>query len=209
MKAENITYAQIKALYKSKGYKFFDEKPFDLNLFGIRAESRESDRFDDLIGVAYLERAEVKGGVALAPRLELYPATTDPGRDWLENPMNAAGAFILKEGYYPKAFRLSPPRFFHGTTCLLQNAPMKGYRDNDRDTELDTTGVWAEGFYGIFMHEHLQNVTVAERVGKSSAGCQVPQKRMDMAHICRLVEKQAAEGLGSVVSYALFREEDL
>ena len=47
------TLQQIKAAYSSKGYEYFEStKPYNLNLWGIRKQYGEIDKFEDLLGIS-------------------------------------------------------------------------------------------------------------------------------------------------------------
>ena len=72
-----------------KGYKIY-EKPFQLNIVGVRANTTVPDKFDDIIYVFYKDDKGKWLGKA-------YPATTDTGTYWLKNPMNSKGSALLKE----------------------------------------------------------------------------------------------------------------
>ena len=75
------------------GVSFRSETPYDLNLFGIRSNNVESNTFDDLLGCIYRDEQ-------LAFQLEVWPATTDPGLYWLQNPSRVEGTAILVPGQY-------------------------------------------------------------------------------------------------------------
>ena len=61
------------------------------NLIGIRS-SIGSNTFDDAIAAVWRKENTWHQIV--------WPATTDPGRHWLENPMDEKGAAVLVEGQY-------------------------------------------------------------------------------------------------------------
>ena len=66
----NLTYAQVKKLYKKKKYKFCIGT-YNLNIFGIRDTCFADDTFNDYIGVAYEDDLCEK-------KVDIYPATCDP-----------------------------------------------------------------------------------------------------------------------------------
>lgn len=86
----NITYEQLVDTLRTLGYPVW-VKPYDLNAFGIRNPSRVPNKFDDTIGIAYTDCDNRK-------RILLCPATTDPGLDYLLNPMSNKGTAIMCEG---------------------------------------------------------------------------------------------------------------
>jgi hypothetical protein len=79
---ELLTFTNIKSVIEAKGYKFFDtpDKKLNLNLVGVRRDNEGSNTFDDYMLVLYREEE-------LAVKNQ-YVITTDPGKHWLENPIN-------------------------------------------------------------------------------------------------------------------------
>ena len=74
----DLTYPQVKRLYKKKMYKFC-EGTYNLNIFGIRDTCFADDTFNDYIGVAYEDDLCQK-------KVDLYP-----GIRLLCNPLNKNG----------------------------------------------------------------------------------------------------------------------
>tara|TARA_B100001093_G_scaffold178885_1_gene171470 strand:+ start:11168 stop:11740 length:573 start_codon:yes stop_codon:yes gene_type:complete len=170
---------------ESLGYAVFDSGPYDLNLFGIRSPNRTADSFDDLIGCAYRETADGPW------RIDYWPATTDPGADYLKDPMNSAGTAILATGQYRSAYMIGKHRGQY--EALVQCAPVKVWRDDDRDNVLDFEGDPVEGIYGINIHASAQNKrgdARSTRVGKWSAGCQVHATQGGFDAMMALAHKQ-------------------
>lgn len=199
-----IGYQDIKKIYEDKGYKF-DTNNLAVNIFGIRM-SINTNKFDDVIGVAY-----VKDGKEM---LLVWPATTDPGSYWLQHPMNPAGTFILAAGQYVNcfAFGLHQGRY----EAIVQTRPVKGYRDNNRNFsigkmvgrklkyESDHTET---GTFGINLHM-TSPYTKSEMVNKWSAGCQVlklVEHFKQLLTVCRRHESH----YGNKFTYTLFEKIDL
>tara|TARA_A100001515_G_C4499241_1_gene186070 strand:- start:100 stop:264 length:165 start_codon:yes stop_codon:yes gene_type:complete len=44
---------QILKAYKKNKYKYFLNKKFDCNLFGVRSSSRKAGKFDDIVGIFF------------------------------------------------------------------------------------------------------------------------------------------------------------
>jgi hypothetical protein len=86
---------KIEAAVKAKGYKWFDEGDYNLNIVGVR-NSEPGDaitnKFDDYITISY----KVDGKW----QFEIFEATTDPGLHWAENLLNKDGVAILVPGQY-------------------------------------------------------------------------------------------------------------
>ena len=48
-----LTLDAVRATFRKKGYAFFDQGDYNLNVFGVRRENMLSDRFDDYLGAVY------------------------------------------------------------------------------------------------------------------------------------------------------------
>ena len=93
MKTININ--QILNAYNKHNYPIFrstQEKPFNLNIGGIRSNDQDTSRYNDLIYVFYNE-----GNNWI---LKTYLGTTDPGLYYLLNLLNPKGAAYLVPGFY-------------------------------------------------------------------------------------------------------------
>lgn len=194
-----LTYQAIKAAFQRKGYRFYT-KAFDLNIFGIRSTENKLNSFDDWLGVAYVDESGVE-------RLFLCPATTQPGTDFLLNPMNPKGAAIVKPGQYPC---LWIPGIHSGYEALVQSGAVTVYRDTDQDEiPEEVVGTEESGIYGIDLHRRKAPDEPNPPVGKSSAGCQVTEFHGDFDTIMGLVGKQIAAGHGNRFTYTLFLEAEV
>lgn len=192
-----ISTAQVQEVFRKKGYDFFAKGAFNLNIFGIRAENKIANEFDDLICVYY--RSNAGGNIELR-----YPATTDPGTYWLLNPMSPGGSAILVEGQYKSAYQLGK---HYGHEALVQIAPVSCYRDNNKDNVLDQVrSTITTGLYGINIHSAWW-VEEADVVGNASAGCQVFKKKSHHASVIDIC-KQAAKIYGNKFTYTLFNQTD-
>ena len=159
----------IKKTLKSKGYKWFEGKNYDVNIVGIRnskTNEKVTNKFDDLMTISYKDECG-----------EWYywefECTTDPGKHWVENIMNSSGVAILKEGQYRGSHEIRKHQGKYNALC--QKGPLKVYRDKDKDAEYDLLEENVrEGIYGINIHKAGENST---QIDKWSAGCQVFAKR--------------------------------
>jgi len=186
------------ARMKELGMVVFEDGAYNLNLFGIRSKGRNAGKFDDLLGCAYKES---DGGEW---RLAYWPATTDPGVYWLENPMKVAGcAALVADKQYRGAYKLGKHRGQY--RALVQSGPVEIYRDDDRDKVLDyDPSTIIEGRFGINIHKAGRESTV---VGKWSAGCQVHATESGFNDMMSLVDKQFdAHPTWSKVSYVLLNQ---
>src|SRR3990167_2543915 len=206
-------FTDLKEIFRKKGYPFYAVKGFyNLCIVGVRSSESVSNKFDDFIGVAY------QNGNMVA-QMEWYPATTDPGKHFLQNPLNKYGTLIMVPGYHERAYQ----KGLHGREgknpypALEQVAPMKYVRDNNKDMILDfslyrdpeklkdnlITGIFKSNIHRASQFKILQLV---ENI---SAGCQVIQKLSDFNKLMALVDKQILHGHGDVFSYTLLEETDL
>lgn len=195
-----IDWFQIKKLFANHNYRFF-ERPHSLNIFGIRNENKEADKFDDIIGLAWTQK-DAEGDLQKCARV--FWGTLDSGAYYLQNPMDPGGAAGIVEGQYLKVWQLGK---FLGQPALIQVTSFKVYRDANRDTILDYNPKRAtSGLYGIFLHEHYQNQKIAQHVQRSSAGCVVPQDRDDHKYLIDKCLRQINAGLGNTFSFSIFTQ---
>ena len=82
---------------KTLGYKTFDKEPYRMWLIGIRDHNRTDNKFNDVMGIVYIDDAGKWN-------LHQFAATTDPGWKTLQKP-------------YPDAMKKG------GTACLLYTSP--------------------------------------------------------------------------------------
>lgn len=166
------------------GYATFqDRHPYDLNLFGIRNRNPRAGRFDDLLGCVFRD-------AHLNWNCEVWPATTDPGLYYLENPTRVQGTAILVPGQYRGVYRLDMHSGKYLALCQ-RNGPVTVARDRNRDGQLDWDSPTESGMFGINIHRSsLTGNTLA--VGKWSAGCQVFQRLQDFQRLLSLAGYQLA-----------------
>ena len=178
---------------ESVGHAVFTEGQFNLNIIGIRSRRPVPDSFDDLICVVYKD--EYDNWVTKS-----FPATTDPGLYYMNNPMNVTGTAIMMPGQYRGSYKIG----MHYTyEALVQHGgTVRIWRDSNKDDVLDY-GVedQAEGYFGINIHRAHENAS-SETVGRWSAGCQVFQKAEDFSEFMNLCYK-ASEIWGNGFTYTL------
>ena len=199
----DLSYAQIKKLYKKKKYKFCTGT-YNLNIFGIRDTCFADDTFNDYIGVAYEDDLCQK-------KVDLYPGTTDPGIHWLRNPLNKNGTIIMLEGQYRGCYKIG----IHGRTgnfpyeALEQCGAMAYVRDNNKDNVLDIDP--SKKITGIFktnLHR-CSKWKIVRYIGLYSAGCQVIQDPKHFDALMDTAKRQVSLGWGDKYSYTLFNINDL
>lgn len=177
-----------------KNYVFYERGNYNLNLIGVRRSVNNLDNFDDALMVIY----KVKGEWII----DCFPITTDSGKYYLKNPLTDKGTAILCEGQYRGAYRIGIHNNSH--RALIQSLPVKVYRDNNRDDQLDFKNPeW--GMFGINIHRSSR--WGSEKVGKYSAGCQVFFNYFDWVKFDKLFVK-ASKIYGDTFSYTLINEGD-
>lgn len=195
----NLNYFNLKDKILSKNYAFFDDKAFNVNLFGIRSASVKVDEFNDKMGVAYRDAFN-------NPIVLLFAATTKPGLYYLKNKLgDDQGTAILIPGQYRSCWQLGHHGGYEALT-QINNGVFKVWRDKDSDGDLDTTGTIYNDVTGLNGHT-TSFIRDVERVGQYSAGCQVIQNDLDFTVFLSLV-KISAQEYGSTFSYTLLEEHD-
>lgn len=183
---------KMKAILRHKGYQIFD-RPYELNIVGLRSKSTIPNRFDDEIHVFYKVST-------LNWHYHVFKATTDPGTFWLRQPMQPQGTAILAEGQYIDTYQLDLHRGKY--LALVQKKMVTVIRDYNRDAILDfKNGTKTTGYYGINIHRANQTGTT-KSVDKNSAGCQVFENASDFALFIKLCQKHKSL-YGNHFSYSL------
>ncbi len=191
-------FIQLLHAMRLKGHKIFekDDKPYNLNLIGIRADNPVPNSFDDRLFVLWKHNGTWKRKV--------YAITTDPGTYWLKNPMNVNGTAILKEGQYLGLWALGK---HSGYDALVQVNPCTVIRDRNRDNRLDYDGHEETGLFGINLHR-ANPCGKSKQVDKWSAGCQVFADGREFQSFMRIA-KESARIWGNSFTYTLLNERDL
>ena len=197
------TLKQIESTLKEKGYKWFENGDYNLNIVGVRNSSTKgkvTNKFDDCITLSYKVDGEWQ--------FHCYECTTDPGTHWVEHPMLEIGVAILKPGQYRSSHKLR----LHGGKYLAlgQQKPVKVYRDNNRDNKYDLLEENVhEGIYGINIHRATSRAGgKSTRVDRWSAGCQVIADNDDwheFLDICQIAREQ----WGNSFTYTLIDSSDI
>lgn len=175
------TIEQIKSSVVRKGYQFFENGNFNLNIIGVRSVENKSNEFDDLLIVAYKDA----GGKW---QVKEYSFTTDPGKTYLNNPLDKNGTLVMAPGQYKGAYMIG----IHGRSkpasrryeALEQCRPMKYIRDNDKDSRsnyslFNDPQRIISGIFKTNIHRSdrswLSTLKKFFNIGANGAGCQVFQ----------------------------------
>lgn len=193
----SFTREQVESAVKAKGYKYFENGDYNVNVIGIRNSApgnKVTNLFDDWLTLSYKEN-----GVW---QFYIWNATTDPGKAPMVAGNTIGGIARVVPGQYPGSHMV---RLHQGKyEALGQKANIKVYRDNNRDTEYDTDTI-TEGVYGINIHKAGQDSTWVERW---SEGCQVFKRVKDFDVFMKICKK-AAKIHGNSFTYTLIESKDI
>ena len=199
---DKIANTDIEQVMIRKGYRFF-KGVYNLNIIGVRSKEsvKQSNRFDDILIVAF---GLATSGYNSSTKF-IFQITTDPGIKSLKVPMNAKGTAILVPGQYRGSHKIGLHQGKY--EALVQCAPVKVYRDANRDDILDVDKRTIDtGMFGINIHKAgLASVIV----DGWSAGCQVLAKTDEYEIFMDLCRKQKLAGYGDKFTYTLLEEKDL
>lgn len=194
-----VLIGYIESVFKTKGYDFFVDGFYNLNIFGVRSPKKKEDlnKFDDFLFVVYQDEHGHWN-------IRQYPCTTTPGASVLMDPINSQGTAILIPGQYKSAYSVDMHKSSYPALCQ-RRAEVSVWRYlHDRDLgQLDTEQVYT-GYFGINIHKAGIDST---QVDGWSAGCQVISNEMDWHSFWRIVSKGAAIW-GPTFTYTLFNASD-
>lgn len=196
-KCENFDF---KELFNKKGYAYFTQGMYNLNLIGIRASGNQiTNTFNDILVVDYKDE--------FGFQRKIYNITTDPGYYYMMHNCNINGCAIVKEGQYRKLWTIGMHQGKY--KALVQYSPVTVYRDKDKDEFYDfTPNTEEKGIFGINLHRANQNIE-SQLIDKWSAGCQVFASPVKFNEFLKLCEAQINNGMGKYFTYTLINEEDM
>jgi hypothetical protein len=197
--ANKYSVDYVKQVLESKGYAFFTNGVYNLNIIGIRNPNLVANSFDDTMIVIYKV-----GGEWIT---KVYPITTDAGTYWLKNPMSNKGTAILVPNQYRGVYSIDLHNNKYNALCQ-RNGKVEVYRDNDKDLILDMDSAKIEkGMFGINIHRS-NPFSESLKVDKFSAGCQVFKRVKDFNEFMEICQKSKALW-GNSFTYTLIKESDL
>ena len=199
--AAKVLADQYKKVLEDKGFAFFENGDYNLNIIGVRNDSGDASKFDDFINVLY----KVDGDWVC----DTYPITTEPGVSILRRPLKAVahkGTAILVPNQYRGTYKIDWHGNQHkGHMALCQRGgQVSVWRDNNRDSTPDTHGPEDKGWYGINIHKH-RGSDARVNTGGVSAGCQVFQSSKDFAEFMETCD-DARDKWGNSFTYTLLEE---
>lgn len=189
----------IEKAVKSKGYLWFENGDFNLNIVGIRNSqpgALVTNIFDDLITLSYKEN-----GVW---QYKQFAITTDPGTKAVKNYSNPKGVARLIPNQYRGMHKI---RLHKGQyEALGQEKPCSVWRDKNKNLTFDEVIV-DTGIFGINIHRSNPK-TQSEYVENWSEGCQVFKKVLDF-NLFMSICKKSAEIYGNSFTYTLIESKDI
>lgn len=224
-----VTPNTLDVLAKKLGYRVFTNasKPFNVNIWGVRANDQKSGKFDDYILVFWMTD---KGWDSIRVK-----ATVDPSDHYLLNPIHKLGTAIIKTGQHTDIWRLGKHKGNYD--ALIQRQPITLIRDFDKDDSIDydpdlkyftkvikandaggKTIVFKDaynkviriedtGFFGINFHR-ASKWKIVKTIGLYSAGCVVVQDPKQYGELIN-VFKHAADNWGNSFTFTLVTENQL
>jgi hypothetical protein len=192
-----FTREQIEKAVKAKGYKYFENGDYNMNVIGIRNSGtgkKVTDLFDDWLTLSF----KIDG----VWQFYIWNATTDPGKAPMLKGNNGTGTARVVPGQYPGSHMI---RLHQGKyEALGQKANIKVYRDANKDEVYDESKI-TEGIYGINIHKAGQDSNL---ISTWSEGCQVFKRVKDFDVFMKLC-KQAAKLHGNSFTYTLIESKDI
>lgn len=186
--------------YNQFGFDLFtrDDKPFNLNLYGIRTDSNEVDTMNDWLGVMWVYQGNFTNLV--------FKGTTDPGLFYLgkDKMGNSEGTFMLL-GQHQHFGLFKKGKHKGQYVALVQNSVALGLRDFNRNGKLDPVGGEIKEGHGINWHR-ARSIGRTEKVGPYSAGCQVNETESEHQLLMKIIDLALREGWKNSFSYTLFEE---
>ncbi len=189
------TIRQIKKVFSSKHYQFFEAKPYQLNIIGIRSASTLTDIFNETLVVIFEDELGETTAV-------YFPCTTKAGLHYLKNPLHPDGCAITAEGQYIDAFIKRKHRDEYDALC--QDRDIDFHRDANKNDKHELIGEKLRGNVGLNIHREAIN-SIVEKIGKYSAGCCVIQSGFE--YFMFLVD-MGIRYHGNRFSYTLINEKD-
>jgi len=197
----NIT--QVYEAYKKKQYPCVF-KPWYVNIFGIRSyydgnwNDNKIDLFNDTLGVIFDDGEKNHSFI-------LFKGTTDPGKYYLNSPLNMYGTALLKPGQYVDTYKID---IYKGYEAICQRIqPVTVYRVPNRYSGSSFLSSYPRedtGMFGIHIHKGRDE---AEKINDASAGCQIFHDQEDFDIFMSLCKKHR-DVYGNKFTYTLFTKED-
>lgn len=199
--SRKVMDADIPSIIRHKGYAFFTNGLYNLNIIGIRKDNNKkiTNLYDDILLVMY---KTTRGW-----QKKLYNITTEPGEYYMRKKLlNQKGTAILVPGQYRSAWEIGKHNGKY--KALVQCKAVKVYRDGNKDMIYDMyPETINKGLFGINIHRSNESYT-RKTIDMYSAGCQVFSNPDDFQSFLALCDEQAKR-YGNKFTYTLIDEKDL
>lgn len=199
--SRKVMDADIPSIIRHKGYAFFTNGLYNLNIIGVRKDNNKkiTNLYDDILLVMY---KTTRGW-----QKKLYNITTEPGEYYMRKKLlNQKGTAILVPGQYRSTWEIGKHNGKY--KALVQCKPVKVYRDGNKDMIYDMyPETINEGLFGINIHRSNEAYT-RKTIDMYSAGCQVFNNPDDFQSFLTLCDEQAKR-YGNKFTYTLIDEKDL
>lgn len=168
-----------------------------IRMLGPNGARTVTDRFDDLV-CTMLPNPILEGGWIVT----MFHATVDPGRKYTVSPLNPAGVAIWAPGFIENSHKFGLHRGRY--TALVQNKPVKFFRDNTHDDELALIGAVESGWIGLNVHAAANDPNRAldrqvTRIGPWSAGCWVLSNSEDYLRFISILKGSGQEEFSTLL----------
>lgn len=182
-----LTLEQIKDMFKKKGYKFFENGDYNMNVFSIRTSNKITNKFDDYFYCVY------KQGID-GWQIKKWKCTNKPGYKYTKELLSNKGVAILKEGQWKYKLGLHKGKegFVQAEAVIVWRDANKDYIINKIKTE--------SGWFGINIHRAGKD---SINVDGYSAGCTVFKKEKDFLEFLNLM-KISFKIYGNTFTYTVF-----
>lgn len=194
--------ANLAKIMREKGYEFFTNGSYNLNIIGIRSDQQNkvTNLYDDLLVVIYKTPNETW-------TKQIYKITTEPGTYYMNNPLVSKGTSIMVPGQYRGCYSVGKHRGKYD--ALVQKKAIKVYRDNNKDKTYNLKPETIDtGVFGINIHRSNE-FSETVYINKYSAGCQVFANPNEFESFMRLCKLQNQYFSGNSFTYTLLNESDL
>jgi hypothetical protein len=195
-----LTREIIEKAVKGKGYLWFENGDYNLNIIGVRnmkVGKKATNVFDDRIVLAY----KIQG----VWQFHSFKATTEAGSTYLKNPMNKNGTAILVPNQYRGVYKIGLHQGQY--EALRQSGELRIYRDNNKDDVYDYVNEASSFNDGINIHRANPNGE-SIYINNWSAGCQVIANSKDWNTFISICKKSATLW-GNKFTYTLITTDDI
>jgi hypothetical protein len=193
-----FTREQIEAAVEAKGYKYFENGDYNVNIIGIRNNlpgKKVTNVFDDWLSISF----KVNG----VWQFYVWNATTDPGKAPMLLGNKGTGTARVVPGQYSGSHFIRKHQGKYDALC--QKGHIRLYRDANKDLVYDETKITDSYNDGINIHKAGRDSTWIDHW---SHGCQVFKRVMDFDAFMKICYT-AAKIHGNSFTYTLIESKDI